>query len=269
MLPLQLRMALADPVGPIVVSYRSDHKSMTQLPNTLEDAIVQAQAATQAAIAAGYQRLSVELLFPELKAMPVAQQFVQAFTQYSGGLKVFFTDAGTAAWAKQHWDDAGVKFASVDVTGQRQTSTVEEQIEDSDQLYIFVAPTAVEVGPVEKICDAVGDRPIILLNPRLEDVAVVGIGYAGRQLRERFLVTIEPAYYLRPLDDTIALMRNYPNPWQLWLEQQSHWSMIAEERERPDSERIEALLMQAMGTSKPKSVGLLAGLGALIKALNR
>jgi hypothetical protein len=45
--------------------------------------------------------------------------------------------------------------------------------------------------------------------------------------------------------------------------------MIAEERERPDSERIEALLMQAMGTSKPKSVGLLAGLGALIKALNR
>ncbi len=242
---------------------------MTQLPNTLEDAIVQAQAATQAAITAGYPRLSVELLFPELKAMPVAQQFTQAFTQYGDGLKIFFTDAGTAAWAKQNWTETPAKFGSIDVAGQRQTSTVDEQIEDGDQLYLFVAPTAVEVGAVEQICDAAGERPIILLNPRLEDIATIGIGYAGRQIRERFLATIEPAYYLRPLDDTIAVMRAYPDQWQLWLEQQGVWNMVAEERDRPDSEQIEALLMSAMGTQKPKSSGLFASIGAFIKALNR
>lgn len=242
---------------------------MTQLPNTLEDAIVQSQAACQAAIAAGYRRLSVDLLFPELKAMPVAQQFAEAFTQYGAGLKIFFTDAGTAAWAKKNWAETGVKFASVDVTGQRQTSTVEELVEPDDELYIFVAPTAVEVPPVEQMCDAAGDRPVILLNPRLEDVGTVGIGYAGRQLRERFLVTIEPAYYLRPLDDTVALMRNYPTPWQLWLQQGETWRAIAEEHDRPDSERIEALLEAATGTQKPKTSGFFASIGAFINALNR
>lgn len=44
------------------------------LPDSLEEAIVQAQSATKAALAAGYTRLSIEILFPELKVMPIAQQ---------------------------------------------------------------------------------------------------------------------------------------------------------------------------------------------------
>lgn len=242
---------------------------MPQLPNTLEDAIAQAQAATQAAIAAGYPRITVELLFPELKAMPVAQQFAAAFGEYGNGLKIFFTDAGTAAWAKQNWSETGVKFGSLDVAGSRQTTEADEQIEDDDRLYLFVAPTAVEVAPVEQICEAAGDRPCILLNPRLEDVATIGIGYAGRQLRDRFLVTLEPAYYLRPIDDTLALMRSYPDKWQVWYESAGEWGTIGEEDARPDTERIEAIVQAATGTQKPKSAGLLAELGAFIKALNR
>jgi len=45
---------------------------MTELPKTLEQAIAQAREATKAAIADGYSLLQVELLFPELKPMPVA-----------------------------------------------------------------------------------------------------------------------------------------------------------------------------------------------------
>ncbi len=242
---------------------------MTQLPNTLEAAIVQSQAAAQAAIAAGYPRITVELLFPELKAMPVAQQFAEAFTQYGDGLKIFFTDAGTAAWAKKNWEATGVKFGSLDVAGSRQTTEADEQIEEDDRLYLFVSPTAVEVGPVEQICEAAGDRPCILLNPRLEDVATIGIGYAGRQLRDRFLVTLEPAYYLRPIDDTLALMRSYPEPWQVWYESAGEWQAIGEEQTRPDAERIEAIVQAATGTQKPKSAGFFAELGAFIKALNQ
>ncbi|MFM2430144.1 MAG: hypothetical protein RLZZ511_1357 [Cyanobacteriota bacterium] len=242
---------------------------MTALPNTLEDAIVQAQAAAQAAIEAGYSRMSIELLFPELKAMPLAQQFAQAFTHYGSGLKVFFTDAGTAAWAKQNWEETGVKFGSLDVAGNRITTEADEQVEDDDQIYLFVAPTAVEVGPVEQICAAAGDRKIILLNPRLEDVATIGIGYAGRQLRERFLVTIEPAYYLRPVDDTLALLRAYPNPWNVFLEGDGEWKVIGEERDRPDSERLEAIVTQATGVQKPKSAGFFAEVSSFLRALSR
>jgi hypothetical protein len=242
---------------------------MTQLPNTLEAAIVQAQAAAQAAITAGYPRITVELLFPELKAMPVAQQFAEAFTQYGDGLKIFFTDAGTAAWAKKNWEATGVKFGSLDVAGSRQTTEADEQIEEDDRLYLFVSPTSVEVGPVEQICAAAGDRPCILLNPRLEDVATIGIGYAGRQLRDRFLVTLEPAYYLRPIDDTLALMRSYPDKWQVWYESGGEWRTIGEEDARPNTERIEAIVQAATGTQKPKSAGFFAEIGAFIKALNR
>ncbi len=242
---------------------------MTQLPNTLEAAIAQSQAATQAAIQAGYPRVAVELLFPELKPMPVAQQFADAFAESGSGLKIFFTDAGTAAWAKQNWPNVPFKFGSLDVAGTRQTTTVEEQIEADDTLYIFVAPTAVEVAPVEQICNAAGDRPCILLNPRLEDVATIGIGYAGRQLRDRFLTTIEPCYYLRPMEDTLALMRSYPHPWQVWLEQAGDWQVIGEDRDKPDAEKISTLVMTATGGQKPKSGGLLAGMGEFLKALSR
>jgi hypothetical protein len=242
---------------------------MMQLPDSLEDAIIQAQAAAQRAIDAGYKRLSVELLFPELKAMPVAEQFAQAFQDRGAGVKVFFTDSGSAAWAQNNWQQPNVRFGSIDVAGTRQTTTVEEQIAADDQLYIFVAPSAVEVAPVEQICDAAGDRPVILLNPRLEDVATIGIGYAGRQLRDRFLSTIEPCYYLRPMEDTLALTKSYPEPWQLWLEQAGTWQTIAEERDRPDSERINAILMGISGSDKPKAKGIFAELGEFLRALSR
>jgi hypothetical protein len=242
---------------------------MADLPQTLDDAIAQAQQATKAAIAAGYRRLQIELIFPELKAMPVAEKFIPGFADELGaGLKVFFTDAGLAALARRDWGDAKCQIRSLDVAGSRQTTPVEEQIDPADQLYLFISPSAVEVGPVEQICQAAGDRPIVLLNPRLEDVATIGIGYAGRQLRERFLSTIEPCYYLRPLDDQSALLRCYPHPWQVWLETAGVYQPIAEELQKPDSEKLDAIFAKTLGNQKPRQ-GLLSGLSEFLRALGR
>jgi hypothetical protein len=243
-------------------------KPQTQLPDSLEDAIVQAQAATQAALTAGYPRLSVEVLFPELKVMPIAQQFCEIFEAWGEGVKLFFTDAGTAAWAKKNWQDSPFQFRSVDVAGSRQTTDAIEHVTEGDKLYIVIAPTAVEVGAVEQLCNQAGDVPVILLFPRLEDVSIVGIGYAGRSLRARFLSTIEPCYHLRPMDDQVALTRFYPTPWQLWLEQEGHWSVIAEEQLKPDAERIENLLAAALGNNQKKR-SILGELQSFLKALAR
>jgi Domain of unknown function (DUF1995) len=241
---------------------------MAELPQTLDDAIGQAQQATKAAIAAGYQRLQVEFLFPELKVMPVANKFIPGFTEYGSGLKVFFTDAGLAALARRDWQDTTFSIRSLDVAGSRQTTTVEEQIDPQDQLYLFMSPTAVEVAPVEQICQAAEGRPVVLLNPRLEDVAIIGIGYAGRQIRERFLNTIEPCYYLRPLDDRSALLRCYPDPWQVWLEQDGVYQLIAEEYQKPDTEKLDAIFAQTAGAKKLRQ-GLFSGLNQLFRALGR
>lgn len=241
---------------------------MAELPSTLDDAIAQAQTATQAAIAAGYTRLQIEILFPELKPMPIAEQFLPAFADWGRGLKVFFTDAGTAALAKRDWGEVPFQIRSLDVAGARQTTSVEEQVDADDELYIFVAPSAVEVAPVEQICNAAGGRPTILFNPRLEDVSTIGIGYAGRQLRQRFLDTIEACYYLRPLDDQSALLRCYPDPWQVWSETEGVYRLVSEAREKPDSEEIGEILAASTGNQQSKR-RLLPGLQQFFRALGR
>lgn len=240
---------------------------MLELPNTLDDAIAQAQLATEAAIKAGYTRLQIDFAFPELKPMPIAHKFIEMFHDRGAGLKIFFTDAGFAALAKRDWGDLPYSIRSLDVAGTRQTTTVEEQIDPEDEIYIFVAPSSVEVAPVEQICNAVGDRPIILLNPRLEDVSIVGIGYAARQLRQRFLDTIEPCYYLRPLDDQSAIMRSYPSPWLVWYASDGVYRVIAEEQDRPDSEKLDEIFASVSG-QQPKQ-GLLSNLQQFLRALGR
>jgi len=241
---------------------------MADFPQTLDEAVAQAIVATQAAIAAGYRRLSVELALPELKPLPVAYQYLPALEAYGDGLKIFFSDAGTAALVKRDWADMTLRTKSVDVAGARQTSTIEELVEPADQAFLFVAPTAVEVRVVEQICDAVGDLPVVLFCPRLEDVGTVGIGYTARQMRSRFLSTIEPCYYLRPLSGA-ALLRNYPSPWQIWEETEAGYSLLAEEPLRPSGERIDEILMKSSLPQAGSRNTLFSGLQRFLKALGQ
>lgn len=242
---------------------------MAELPQSLEQAIAQAQGATQAAIAAGYTRLQVELLLPELKPLPTALQYLPMFSDLGSGLKVFFTDAGAAALAKRDWKEVSCKLGSLDVAGARQTTPVNELVEPEDQVFLFVAPSAVEISPVEQACNAAGERPTILFNPRLEDVGIVGIGFTARKIRERFLNTFEPCYYLRPLDQAV-LLRCYPDPWQVWLEVDGTYKLIAEELLKPDSETLDKILIGASGSKETvKRGGFMSDLQRLLRALGQ
>jgi hypothetical protein len=241
---------------------------MAELPQNLDDAIAQARTATTAAIAAGYTRLQVEILLPELKPLPVAQQFLPVFADLGADLKVFFTDAGAAALAKRDWGPVPFQMASLDVAGARQTSSVEELVDEDDRAFLFVAPSSVEVSVAEQVCAVAGDRPVVLLNPRLEDVGTVGIGYTARQIRDRFLNNFEPCYYLRPLEQA-AICRCYPSPWQVWLEQESDYKLIAEELQKPNSDQLDQIFMAARGTQQPPQRSLIAEMQRFLKALGQ
>lgn len=104
------------------------------------------------------------------------------------------------------------------------------------------------MGQVEKLFEVAGDRPCVLLNPQLEDVSIVGIGYAARQLRDRLISTITSCYYLRPLEGA-AILRPYPSLWQVWLETDNDYQLIAEEPQRPVGEVLERILTSATSTS--------------------
>ena len=240
---------------------------MTVLPTSLEEAIVQAQDAVRVAVASGIPRLMVELIYPELEAMPVAQQFYPVLQEMGLNFKVYFPDAGAAALARRDWGNPDFVV--------RGLGELKGQMEADDQLYLFVEPSAIEVSQVEEMCNQAGDRFVVMLNPRLEDVATIGIGYAGRQLRQRFLSTLEPIYYLRPMGG-VVLWRAYPQSWQLWQETPgAAYQLLAEFDQKPSGETLERVLMgQAAaptpdGVARPRRGGVLAELQSFLRALTQ
>ena len=245
---------------------------MPELPKTLEDAIAQAKEATKAALEDGRTRMQVELIFPEiaLQAQSIAQQFLPVFEELGIQPKVLFPDTGAAALARRNWGTIPFK---VDDLGTSRTA-VEGKIQPEDEAFLLVAPSAVEVAQVEKMSNLAGDRPFVLLNPQLEDIYVVGIGYTARQVRDRFIKTIESCYYLRPLDGA-ALLRAYPSLWQVWLETDDEYQLIAEEPQRPVGDVLDQILAKATGTDTSsetppsKKPGFLANLQSFLNALSR
>ena len=97
---------------------------------------------------------------------------------------------------------------------------------------------------LEKLCELIGDRPTIMLTPRLEDSSVVGIGYTARETRRRFISTIESCYYIRPVDDESALFRCYPGQWEVWQEIEDEYQKIVELSNKPYGDELDAILLK-------------------------
>ncbi|HBB31643.1 MAG TPA: DUF1995 domain-containing protein [Cyanobacteria bacterium UBA8803] len=245
---------------------------MAELPKTLEEAIAQAKEATQAALNDGCRRLQVELVFPEiaLQAQSIAREFIPIFEQYGSGLKVLFPDTGAAALARRDWGEIPFKVSDIGTS----RSPVDSRVQPEDEAFLVVSPSAVEVNQVEKLCNLAGDRPCVLLNPQMEDLKVVGIGYAARQLRERFLSTLESCYYLQPLEKA-AILRSYPGLWQVWLETDDDYQLLTEAPQKPVGETLDELLAKATEESATeempptKKPGFLSTLQSFLNALNR
>jgi hypothetical protein len=242
---------------------------MSQLPTTLEESIELAQTAALAAIADGYQRITIEIAIPELKSMALAQQFITAFTDRGNTLKVLFPDTGAAALARRDWTD--INFKIDDLGSSR--SPVTDKMQDEDRLFIAIEPSSVEVEQVEKLCNAAGDRPVILFLPKLEDAAIVGIGYAARQLRDRFLTTLNTAYYIKPLE-TAAIYRCYPGQWQVWLEENDDYTLLAERDSKPVGDELDEILLPKTTTPGTNNIaatsgGIFASLGRFLRTLSR
>ena len=158
---------------------------------------------------------------------------------------------------------------------------METQIHEDDECFLVVEPSDVEIAQVEKLYIAAEGRPVVMLLPRLESVATIGIGYAGRQLRDRFLSKIETCYYIRPLDGAV-LYRAYPSLWQVWGDAPPPVLgevLLAETPTKPAGEALDRILMgededsadrESPNAERPKkSPGLMAGLQNFLKALSQ
>lgn len=227
------------------------------LPNNLEDTTEQAIAATYQAIADGATRILVDLRFPELKSMPIAYEFARSFNErYGNAWQAIFSDAGAAALAKREWADLDVSVRGVN-EGRR-------AVREEDKAFLLVEPSSVEVDQVEKLVQLAGNRPFVMLNPRLEN-SEVGLGLSARRLRDRFLSTFETAYYIKPLE-LGALWRCYPQTWQVWVNTEEGMQFLSEVEQRPSSDDIDRLFRQKTGQ---KTGSFLGRLQELFSALGR
>jgi len=246
---------------------------MNTFPTSLEEAVAQAQEATKAAIADGYTRIQIDLIIPEiaLKAQTLAREFASIFSEYDSGLKIIFPDTGAAALARRDWGE--VPFQVTDLGGR--FTPVDTKITEEDRIFLLVSPSAVEVNQVEKLCNLAGDRPVVLLIPQLEDVSIVGIGYAARQMRERFISTLYSCYYLRPLEGA-AVFRCHPSAWQVWLEQEEDYEFATEVSSKPIGEDLDRLLLKLTqgsqndsNTPQQNQRGFLSNLQRFLRALSQ
>lgn len=253
---------------------------MNKLPNDIDEALAQAIEAAKAALQDGYNRIQIEIVIPEieLQAQSLAAQFIPALLEEGIQPKVFFPDTGAAALARRDWQDASFKVKVEDIGTSR--SPVDSKISPEDEFFLLIALSSVEVAQAEKLCNLAGDRPVVMLIPRLEDVSIVGIGYAARQLRERFLKTIESCYYIKSFGEA-ALYRCYPSPWQVWLEENGQYKLIAERPEKPMGDTLDIIIAQAtttvetdsstssqQTTAKPQRKGFLAEVQKFLRALS-
>jgi hypothetical protein len=246
------------------------------LPNNLTESIALSQQAVKAAIADGNLRCTVELKLPdindvpELRGVDIARTFLAPFGEtYGNTLKVFLADTGAAALARRDWTEASFKIT--DLGSSR--SPIADKIQAEDEIFIAIEPSAVEVEQIEKLCELAGDRPVILFLPKLEDAALLGIGYAARQLRDRLIKKLYPAYYIKPLTDA-AIYRCHPGKWQVWREQAEDYTLAAELDRLPVGDELDEILMPAADVAggdntAPKSRGILAGLGRFVRTLSR
>ena len=268
---------------------------MAVLPQNFTEIVNQAKESLQVALENGCTRITIDIVIPEipLKAQYLAKEFADFFSDYGSGLKVIFPDVGASALAKRDWGDTD--FVVTDIGSSR--TPVSNKISESDEIFLVVAPSSVEVSLVEKLCNIAEDRPVILLIPQLEDVSIVGIGYAARQLRERFISILESAYYYRPLESAIVI-RQYPEKWQVWQDQSlmsvnqmtedvadfapncDNYEMIAEVKQKPAGEALDRLLLgesdeddndnnkPSGGVKTPSAKGLFGSMKSFLKALN-
>ncbi|UFP95297.1 DUF1995 family protein [Gloeobacter morelensis] len=225
---------------------------MSELPRTLDETLAQCSQALAATFESGKTRAQIDIKVPGLDVLSLVQGLAPALGE--SGWAAAFPDPGAAALARRRLGSVGYDLRGLSELKLRG---------GEHRAVLVVEPSAIEVETVETLADRMAGKPFILLNSRLQEAGAVGIGLAGRQLRERFLSTFEMAYAIQPFEGG-SLYRAHPKPWQLWREtQEGDYTKVAEFDTRPLGEEIDRALYPKKGEA------LLDGLRRFLRALGQ
>ena len=176
----------------------------TELPDSFDDAIVNAVESTTRALEDGWTQLRVDfdtsagdMTYTQLKnSIPMCQKFVSQLSGYilerAGGgasareeggkeeektIRIYFPDAGSAAMCMRDWK-VGTPDALVP-SCVRFASLNRDLPEDSDEALVMLCPKASEVDSLKLVLEKMETRsevPIIYINPELVNMGTTGYG---------------------------------------------------------------------------------------------
>ena len=212
----------------------SSEDTTSSLPADLLMAEAQLQNAVIAALASGAaRRWSANLRFENLRVLPVALRLARALLAKDCPVLVVWPDAGAAALARRDADDLSAVTMDFNQLKRKESSTPDTRV------LLAIGPQPSDYDDFEAVCDGHAG-PVVMLNGRLEDAAV-GIGSVARERRRGFVATWLQAYWLQPLEGG-ALLRSYPENWQLFRLDPDGYRPLSSFGMRPDPESIAAVL---------------------------
>ncbi|WP_269605572.1 DUF1995 family protein [Prochlorococcus marinus] len=171
--------------------------------------------------------LSINLKFEGLRINPIIFRLSNKLSEIKFDNILLWADAGGAALAKRDNPELANKIF-----------TFKEFINSTDSLnslLLVCSPQPYDIEMFEQVCSH-AKSSVIMINGKLED-PIVGIGSVGREMRKRFAEKWQVLYFVQPLSMG-ALLKKFPNNWELFKLNSNGYSFVNSFDKRPDDETI-------------------------------
>ena len=171
--------------------------------------------------------LSINLKFDGLRLNPIIFRLSNKLSEIKYDNILLWADAGGAALAKRD----NPKLANKIFTFKEFINSTESL----NSVLLVCSPQPYDIELFEQVCSHTNST-VIMLNGKLED-PIVGIGSVGREMRKRFADKWKLIYFVQPLSMG-ALLKRFPNKWELFKLNPNGYSFVKSFDKRPDDETI-------------------------------
>ena len=202
---------------------------MNKLPSDLKEAEDNLFQSLKSFFSVNSQKsfLSINLKFEGLRLAPIIFRLSNKLIELKKNNILLWADAGGAALAKRDYPELSDKIF-----------TFKEYLNSSvskNCILLVCSPQPYDIEMFEQVCSHTNST-VIMINGKLED-PIVGIGSVGREMRKRFAEKWKVLYFIQPLSMG-ALLKRFPNDWQLFKLNPNGYSFVKSFDNRPDDETI-------------------------------
>ena len=200
-----------------------------QLPSDLREAELNVYESIKSYFLSNSEQsfLSINLKFEGLRINPIIFRLSNKLTEIKFDNILLWADAGGAALAKRDKPELANKIFTF-----KEILNTTELI---NSLLLVCSPQPYDIEIFEQVCSHTNST-VIMINGKLED-PIVGIGRVGREMRKRFAEKWEVLYFVQPLSMG-ALLKRFPNNWELFKLSSNGYSFVRSFDKRPDDETI-------------------------------